>query len=78
MIKIMILNAPSTDVTARILYEFIGKFHKFDLKIINFLKRRWAISCLILGVERSFNHQNDRRNVENTCVCFNNTSQRLN
>ena len=66
MIKIIILNAPLTDVRARILYEFIGKFHKLDLKIINFLKLRCAISCLILGVERSFNHQNDRNSLKNT------------
>ena len=47
-----------------LLYSFIpGKFHKFDPKIINFIKLWRRISRLILDVERSFNYQNDRKNV---------------
>ena len=54
-----------------------GKFHKFDPKIINFLNLWRPISRLILDVERSFNHKNDRNNLKNIFVSFNTTSKRL-
>ena len=55
-----------------------GKFYKFDLKIVNFLKLWRPIPHLILDVERSFNHQNDCKNVEKTLAGSNFTSQREN
>ena len=48
----------------------LGKFCNFDLKIINFLKIWRPISRLILNVERSFNHQNDRNKLNNVQNIF--------
>ena len=58
--------------------SYPGKFHKFDTKIINFLKIWRAISRLILDIECSFNHQNDRCNVENTFTGLNFMSKHFN
>ena len=45
-----------------------GKFHNLDVKIITFPKMWQPISRLIPDVERSFNHDKNLNNVENTFI----------
>ena len=43
-------------------------FHDFAPQIITFIKLWRSITRLILDVERSFDHQNDRNDVENASM----------